>query len=204
MNVTQLNNGRSFWLAWFLATLLGFGIGGILGATFAYPLFPAGRSEAASGIALGIVMGATGGYFQWMVLRERIAGAGLWGLASTLGFGSAIGAVIITDADENLAIASLLMAGVFGAASGVLQWLILRPKLPQAGWWLPANLLGSLVGAIAVPITGVILAAGHWEIGLLIFGLLFGTGYGAITGAVLIWLLRQSPSDHINSLTAVH
>ncbi len=38
-------------------------------------------------------MGATGGYLQWVVLREKVARAGSWILASTLGFAVAGGAL---------------------------------------------------------------------------------------------------------------
>jgi hypothetical protein len=203
MNANQMNTGRGYWLAWLLASVLGYGMGGILGTAFSSSLFPVGRFEAANGITLGIVMGAAGGYFQWVVLRERIAGAGLWGVASALGFGLAIGAVIAADAGENFAIASLLMAAVFGAATGILQWLILRRKVQRAGWWLFANLLGSLVGAIGTPVAGVIFDAGNWGLGVLTFGLVFGAGNGAITGAALIWLLRQSPSGDMEGLATV-
>jgi hypothetical protein len=203
MNANQLNTGRSYWLAWFLASVIGYSMGAILGAAFASGFFPIDTFEAANGITLGIVMGATGGYFQWVVLRERIAGAGLWGVASALGFGSAIGAVIAADAGENFAIAGLLMAAIFGVSSGILQWLILRLKVQRAGWWLLANLLGSLVAVIAMPIAGVILVAGNWSLGVLTFGLVFGAGNGAITGAALIWLLRQSSSDDVESLATV-
>ena len=92
MNANQMNTGRSYWLAWFLASVIGFGMGAVLGMSFAYRFFPTDTFDAANGITLGIVMGATGGYFQWVVLRERIAGTGLWGLASALGFGLAMAA----------------------------------------------------------------------------------------------------------------
>ena len=204
MNANRMTTERGYWLAWFLASVMGYGTGGILGAALASRFFHVDTFQVAHGITVGIVLGAAGGYFQWVVLREQIARAGWWGLASALGFGLAIGAVIASGADQYFAIAGLLLAAIFGAVSGVLQWLILRRKVARAGWWLLANLLGSLVGAIAVPIAGLILGAGHWEIGLLIFGLLFGTGYGAITGAALVWLLRQSSSDHVEGLAAVH
>jgi hypothetical protein len=204
MNANQMNTGRGYWLAWFLASVMGYGMGAILGTAFASRLFPVDTFRAANGITLGIVMGATGGYFQWVVLRERIAGAGLWGLASALGFGLALSAAIAAYTGENYAVTGLLMASVFGVAGGILQWLILRLKVPRAGWWLPANLLGSLVGAVAVPIAGILFDAGNWDLGVMTFGLLFGTGYGAITGAVLVWLLRQSFSGDVESLATVH
>jgi len=38
----------------------------------------------------------------------------------------------------------------------------------------------------------------------LVLGLLFGAGLGAIPGAVLVWLLRQSPSSNIEDMATAH
>ena len=204
MSADQMNTGKGYWLAWFLASAMGFGIGAILGGSFAYRFFPTDTFDAANGITLGIVMGATGGYFQWVVLRERIAGAGLWGLASALGFGSAMGAPAAANSTENPAMAGFLILSVFGVVGGILQWLILRRKVPRAGWWLLANLLGSLVGTISFPIAVTISETGNWGLALMAFGLVFGAGIGAITGAGLVWLLRQSPSGDVETLATAH
>ena len=204
MNANQMNTGRSYWLAWFLASVMGFGVGAVLGVSSAYRFFPPDTFDTAHGIALGIVMGATGGYFQWVALRERVAGAGLWGLASAVGLGSAIGAILAAKLAENPAMAGLLVGIVFGLVSGILQWLILRQKVPQAGWWLLANLLGSLVGTIAFPIAVAISETGNWILAIIIFGTGFGAGHGAITGAVLLRLLRQSPTGDIERMATAH
>jgi hypothetical protein len=87
MNANQMNTGRGYCLAWFLASSMGYGMGAILGVSFAYGIFSSDPFDVLMGVTLGTVMGATGGYFQWVALRERIAGAGLWGLASALGLG---------------------------------------------------------------------------------------------------------------------
>ena len=202
MNANHINTSRGYWLAWFLASSMGYGIGALLGMSFAYRLFP--TDTFANDITLGIVMGATGGYFQWVVLRERIPGAGLWGIASALGLGSAIGAVIAANLEENYAPAVFLIGSVFGVVSGILQWLILRRKLSRAGWWLLANLVGSLVGAIAFSIAIAISEMGNWGLAAMALGLVFGAGNGAITGAALVWLLRQSGSKDVEGLAAAH
>ena len=204
MNANQMNTGRGYWLAWFLASVMGYGMGAVLGGSFAYRFFPTDTFDAANGITLGIVMGATGGYFQWVVLRERIAGAGLWGMAGALGFGSAMGAPAAANPVENPAMTGFLILFVFGVVSGILQWLIFRRKVPRAGWWPLANLLGSLLGTIAFPIAVAISETGNWGLALMAFGLVFGTGYGAITGAALLWLLRQSPVSDVESLATAH
>ena len=162
MNANQMHSDRGYWLAWFLASVMGFGVGAVLGVSSAYRFFPPDTFDTAHGITLGIVMGAIGGYFQWVVLRERITGTGLWGLASALGFGSAMGLLIAAGPAENDATAGVVIVGsAFGVVSGILQWLILRRKVRRAGWWLLANILGSLVGATAVPIAAAISETGN-------------------------------------------
>jgi hypothetical protein len=42
--------------------------------------------------------------------------------------------------------APILMGVLFGVLSGILPWLVLRRQVARAGWWVPAHLLGSLVG----------------------------------------------------------
>ena len=198
MNANQMNTGRSYWLAWFLASAIGYGIGAVLGMSIAWAIFPTGN--AANGITLGILMGVTGGYFQWFVLRERIAGAGLWSVASALGLGAALSVLVSADITENYAMALVVFASVIAVVSGIPQWLILRRKILRAGWWLLANLLGSLVGAAGAGMAVAIGENGNWGLAAIVFGLGFGAGCGAITGVALVWLLRQSPSDNVDGL----
>ena len=79
-----------------------------------------------------------------------------WVLASTIGwvigFGigfflfDQIGSIVYIDGDELLAYVALPSIGI---SLGMLQWLVLRHQLPQAGWWILASLVGYL-GALAV------------------------------------------------------
>ena len=61
---------------------------------------------------------------------------------------------------------------MLGAAPGCLQWLVLRCRLPQAGWWVLASTLGLA----------------------LLFGI-FGAVWGTVTGIVLVWLMRESTTE---------
>lgn len=204
MKADQMDTGRGYWLAWFLASAIGYGMGAILGVSTAYRFFPPETFATMHGIMLGIVMGGIGGYFQWVALRERIAGAGLWGLASALGFGLAMVTPLAAGPVKNPAMAVVLVGIVFGFVSGILQWLILRRKIPRAGLWLIANFLGSLVGTIAFLIAVAISETGNWTLAIIIFGIGFGAGNGAITGAALVWLLRHSPSGEIERMATAH
>lgn len=72
---------------------------------------------------------------QWLVLRRRIAGAGWWIPATSLGFPIAL--VIVEDAMRpvgDFAAASILQGAVFGVLSAITPWLVLSRRIARAGW----------------------------------------------------------------------
>ena len=86
---------------------------------------------------------------------------------------------------EVLAYAVFMALG--GAVTGILQWLVLRGKVSRAGWWVLASTVGwglSMGMSIAIP-------SGETEEGGLLSLVVTGAVMGAITGAALVWLLRQ-------------
>jgi hypothetical protein len=101
--------------------------------------------------------------------------------------------------------AGILFAAVFGVAGGILQGLVLkRAQIARAGLWVLASILGSLVGAIGIPISSSIGATGNYGLSAMVFGLLLGAGLGAIPGAVLVWLFRQSHPSDVQGLATAH
>jgi hypothetical protein len=64
------------------------------------------------------------------------------------------------------------------------QWLVLRQRVKQAGWWVLAATAGWVVsyatGELVDEFVGEVT---RWA--------LVGSMYGIITGAVLVWLLRN-------------
>jgi hypothetical protein len=139
-----------------------------------------------------IILGLAGGFMQWLVLRRRIAGTGWWVPASTLGFPVAL--VMAEGAMRLVGIPSPILLGVlFGILSGILPWLVLRRQVARAGWWVPAHLLGSLVGgAMGIVAFHVMALIGFYQFPWAAAGAMFGAGLGAITGITLDRLLRQS------------
>ena len=115
-----------------------------------------------------------------------------------------MGAMEAANTGQNDAMAGVWIGLIFGVVSGILQWLILRRKVSRSGWWLFANLIGSLVGAIAIPMAAAIGEAGNWGLAVMTFGLMFGACNGAITGVTLVWLLGQSRSSDAEGLAAAH
>ena len=64
----------------------------------------------------------------------------LWVLASTVG--GIVGNSIATRSANSWTMAGALV----GAGTGIMQWLILRRQISQAGWWIPATTIGQAVG----------------------------------------------------------
>jgi drug/metabolite transporter superfamily protein YnfA len=202
MNANQKDVGWGFWLWWVLASVMGYGVGAILG--FVIPIFANINHPAAFGILFGVVFGAVGGLAQWLVLRRQIPEVGLWAPASALGFVIAAGIVaIVASMDQQVASNSnifFLFAAVYGVTGGFLQWLILRRQGVAVGWWLAANLLGSLLGiALGNPASAAFQTGERYPGGIFLmilfgFGAALGVGLGVTTGGALVWLLRHPKS----------
>jgi len=153
---------------------------------------------------LVVIFGLGGGFMQWLVLRRRIAGAGWWILASTLGFAvapiAAIAGVMaisqIMSLDGNPLAAPILLGVLFGVLSAIMPWLALRRQLAQAGWWIPAHLLGSLAGGgLGIVAFHAMSLIGFYQFAWAAAGAMFGGGLGTITGITLVWLLRHPVSE---------
>lgn len=73
----------------------------------------------------------------------------------------------------------------FGAVVGTVQWVVLRPLIRQAAWWIPASAAGwaagiALVSWLLSPINPI---AAHAVI---------GTGMGLAQWLVLRWQMRRA------------
>mgnify|MGYP001826418895 CR=1 FL=1 len=137
----------TLWIQWLAATTVGWLLGGVLLPELAL---------VAAGLVIGIM--------QWVILRQRLAQAGWWILASALGW-TAGWAVLITLIPPEY---GAITGPVLGAAMGALQWLFLRQQLYRAGWWVLVSALAwtvafsgimgqFLIGAVAGAVTGIAL-----------------------------------------------
>jgi hypothetical protein len=147
----------------------------------------------------GVLLVTMPGFLQWLILRQRFARAGWWLLASIVGslLGHLCLGVGIAGADTGqgfLFISERYVLGVAcavaGAVAGTLQWLVLRRWVSCAGWWVFASSV-SWLGAAWVFGYLTSEAGGVTDVHFLIGGAASGTLSGAITGAVLVWLLRR-------------
>ena len=183
------------WLWWILATAGGWLLGSVvtyaisialsmteLGATLEADPTQLPQSTALLLMALSLVsllvIGATVGALQWLVLRRLVPGMNRWAIFSGLGF----------------ALGSFVFWAFMGLGVGLMQWLMLRRDLNKTGWWTVVNAvawpLGYLFGGMGGAALGT--ALGSAFLGGLVGSVLIGTLIGAITGAVLLWLLREN------------
>lgn len=183
-------------------------MGAVVGIYVAYGLFDRDGFDATLGITFGIVLGATAGCLQWVVLREKVTRVGPWVLASALGFAitfGTLGATGIGETNESYVTAGILFAAGFGIVGGLLQWLVLRRAgIPRAGLWVPASIFGSLLTAIGLPMSAAIGMSGNYGLSAIVFGLFLGAGLGAIPGAVLVRLLRQTHPSNMGDMATAH
>ncbi len=99
---------------------------------------------------------------------------------------------------------AVLLAGLFAGLIGLVQWLILRRQAGRAGWWVVASTgasaLAQTVYAASLPysspalvlalLVAILLRLGYQSATLVAAGFLGQAAGGAITGAVLVWLLK--------------
>ena len=176
-SVTSVGKLKSFWPWWILLTTLGYAVG--LGLDEAlYSVTGTALSGVAAGlgnIALyGAVVGGVSGTLQALLLRGRIERSHLWALASMAG--GAIGFILGAAAGEaasnaiglRLAVyttgaiitAGAIVEGLFGAlwgaGTGVAQWLLIRGRIHNAAAWVPASIVGLTLGSSMPGLTQVI------------------------------------------------
>jgi hypothetical protein len=140
-----------------------------------------------SSMLFGTVFGGTVGVAQSLLLRKRVSAYYWWALASAIGW--AVGFWVYQDFmlpflfDDGAffglssVIANFLMVGLM---VGVAQWLLLRRWCRRAGWWI----LASSLGWSGVGLTWALSSDSPF----------FFTGFvvwGAVTGGILVWILRQ-------------
>ncbi|AFY33141.1 hypothetical protein [Calothrix sp. PCC 7507] len=165
------------------------------------------------------ISAALGGIAQWFVLRWWINSAKYWVLASSLA--SPLGvtvnntikwldiATVKQDQGNSIdflkifigspgRISPVIFDTFYGAILGFAQWLILKGKVPQAGWWVLASSFATLISGVVVRVTRQTLGRMGWYFGdtydplniaIAAFG---GVVYGAIAGIVLVRLLQKS------------
>jgi hypothetical protein len=191
--------GWGFWLGWLFASTVSLAVaGGVLVGLYV--------TTEGSFVLPQVTLGASIGVAQWLVLRGRVTRAGWWVLASTIGF--ALGSVL------SEAVIDAITWGILGVALGIAQWFVLRRWVSHAVWWVLASAVPlAMLGVFSFMASNVISAAtdpGNFffpmrayyvpglgtqsietiALTLVCASLVALVGYGAITGVVLVRLLR--------------
>ena len=174
-----------FGLLWVLASTAGLGMGWLAGTLVSLEVSAEGAIAALTVAVAGwAVGGALLGAAQWYVLRGRTSRAGWWVLASSPSFGlGMVGGTYVAGLLSGL-LSWAVWGGLWGAMLGAAQWYVLRGRTSRAGWWVLASTVGA---GTCGTVLGALYQAGVEGANLFLGGALFG----AITGAALVWLLRQ-------------
>lgn len=192
MEVKRSQVGWIFWILYVLATTLGMFLGFVLGFLLLVAIPHGVLGNWLSGSILGIALGIGVGTLQRTVLWRRVSGGVWWILASAVGGLLTLQAAFFFGFSTSYASLGALLGWIgivalAGVATGTLQWVVLRKQFSRAGWWVLASAVGwtvSVIGVRALP-WGMDDSDALW--GMVATGVVFG----ALTGAVLIWLFRQ-------------
>lgn len=143
-----------------------------------------GIAEDSLGIYFLVPMiGLLIGFVQYGLLRRFIADIGWWVLATVLSWfplllGNALiqfGLVEAPNEPSSIDVNFLLL----GLSIGIGQWLVLRGRVSQAGWWIAANVAGwGLFGLIFANVN-------RWGLEALILG--------STSGQFVAWALWLLP-----------
>lgn len=174
-------NQQRYWSWWTLSNLGGWLIWATLNfmllAVLSAANLPPEQGLLIS-VAFLVVVGAVLGSVQWWVLRRQVPQAQRWIIFTALGF--AVGTFF-----------DLIFAGL---GVGLLQWLLLRSVLNKTGWWPVVNAVAWPVGYMAGSLLGA--AVGQLTNSLALAAIVTwgssGAIVGAVTGAMLLWLLREN------------
>jgi hypothetical protein len=181
--------GWTFWGMWVLANTVAWIMGMAVLWILSFILDPLvqGTLNILGWAVVGAVIGAIYGVNHWFLFRPLGADtigkwAHWWVLATIGGWSLSILVIVGLGAGSNLGFA--ITGAVFGIAVGIPQWFVLRPYAQKAEWWAVGNTAGWMIGlalldvinrTISFPLVGVI--------------------SGGLTGAVMIWLLRNPTSQ---------
>jgi hypothetical protein len=171
--------GRALWVRWTIASVISYFVSHMVDSAVVYPVVDA--VDVGITIDLHLVLAGLGlGLLQWLILRRYIAQAHRW-MWVTIG-AAVVGSVgyTVIQLSVQAIFSTFTFEGIIGrwimvstfvwwaavvGLTGMLQWLVLRRQVPRAGWWIIATVAAHLFGVVAV--------------------------FGAVTGAALVWLLRQ-------------
>lgn len=195
INTAPKKVGWSFWVGWVGLTIIGglagnyiadiLGLGMRSGSTDAGILF----SMLGSGVFALSVSAA-----QWFLLRRLFSKTAWWLVAGTIGraLGMLIGSIALIMISNQFKLqAGFWSTGIYltlrGVVLGASQWLVLKRWRTRAGWWVLGSAIGWMLGSALLDL---FIPAGAFNTAI-IGDLIELAISGAVTGAVMLWILRQ-------------
>lgn len=160
-------------------------------------------------LATLVLTGPILGICQWLVLRRYLGKVRWWPIATTLGWLLAmpirIGARDILNPIINYLYTvgglwevfwlNVVNTPVTLAVLALVQWLVLRPRGLNAGWWVLASAVGGILnGAIGATTCAKVCSMLAVGVGLGISQGLGWLAYGVVTGVVLICFSARHPA----------
>jgi hypothetical protein len=169
-------------------------------------------------VLCGAACGSTIGLGQWLVLRTQLKRAGWWVGAAIVGYASIglwpvvanmlqpgwmdwaftlvvngkmhwLARVVAGWPNASWAPGAMTLT-LFGAALGFFQWLVLRGRVYQAGWWIALSTVGWALAAVLNIMPSEPGPSLTFE---LMIVLMIAPGVPvALAGAGMLWLLRHS------------
>jgi hypothetical protein len=188
MTVERIRIGWDSWLLWVLITTIGWTLGFFIGFILADVVGDIFESGLLVDTIFGAVLASMVGVLQRFFLPVQVPRAGRWVLASTAGFALAFAGnfVVLGELGSFVELLDWTVVAAFGGAvTGILQWLVLRGQVSRAGWWVLASTVG---WGLSMAVVGALEDVG---VGAFSGAPVGGVVLGVVTGAALVWLLRQ-------------
>ena len=181
---------RRAFLLWVIASAAGGGLGFIPSSVFGSYFdtmgylfddiqlpWPVGFQLIGVGVAIG--------FLQWLVLRRWVKQSFGWVIAT-----AACWSLVFIGVNPNPFSRPVVLL-VFGFLIGLFQWFVLRRWTRWAGWWIPFNAASWLIAFVVGELVSELLFVGFD----VVFGSVMGGIAGAMTGLVLIWVVRPPSPD---------
>lgn len=180
-----------------LGLVFGYIIGPLAGLSIGYVVASVAGQNAGALVAfivVGAVIGAAISLAQGLLLRNEMGKLKRWVLMSSLGWAAGHGAVALIGALPIDALASdALGRAATGALFGLAQWVVLRQSMPQASWWVWANIVGWLIGPFLAGFLIAPLTQGPGEsVVIFLVPALTGALGAVLTGLLMERFVRQS------------
>lgn len=175
---------------WILANGIGWVVGSIgafVLSTFVVNIF----YEKETNLIVGLCVGASIGYAQWLVLKRYYKISSFWGLICTLclGIPFIVGVLLYESGinarsfpGEHLILSLPIFGLIVGSVIGILQMKFLRPYFRKASRWVLVSSIGwgicELVLSVPMPMATVAMLSA-------------GVLLGVVTGFGIIWMNRS-------------